>query len=99
MEHISGKTFWAIVAEAKAREQRWEKEHGTIASLAVLYLQEKPNARARGRLTAHRADEIEHMLAWTFSEHSEAELDQLYDEVLRLDRMGAVDRALGDFLG
>jgi hypothetical protein len=99
VDKISKKEFWEAVAEMEERKQRWEKKHGSIGSLAELYLQLKPNALARGRLTAQRAKKIEHMLAWAYSEYSDTELEQLGDEVGHLSTMSGVDRRIENLLG
>lgn len=80
--------------EHAQRTRRWEKKHGPVSTLAVLYLMEKPHAIARGRLTAQRAEKIEHMLAWSFSDYTVEEIEAVLEALLQLGRMREIDEQL-----
>lgn len=89
------KMFAQAGVEIDERRRQWERKHGNAEALAVLYLQLKPNALARGRLTVARAAQIEDIVAWTFAgPHTDTDLEQVLDELMRLERMEAVDRSL-----
>ena len=75
-------------------KRRWEQKNGPVAIWAINYLTWKPSALAWGRLSSRRAAEIEHILAWSFYEYTEVEMDSVRAEIDRFMQMHLIDEEI-----